>query len=117
MLILDANKIKSYLGIHSNESDTQIEVLILPTVKFIEGETGRVLNNGDDSKFDIDEGLAIIIAKFIEYFMKDAGIKSYALSRETTTFSDTIPVYLLSMLKPYVLKEIEPDRTVKFYSL
>lgn len=114
---LDAEKVKSFLGIKWFEDDIQIQSLILPTIKFIEKETGLTLNN-EDGSFNIDDGLAFITAKFIEFFMNKTGVKGYTLSRESTTFSDEIPAFLLSMLNPYKKDDaVQSDKAVKFYPL
>lgn len=90
--------VKSFLNIKGSEKDEQINMLIPSTVKFVENKTGLQLDLSN-----LDDGLAFIISKIIEYFMTKAGLTSYSLSRESSSFSDEIPAYLLSLLEPYIV--------------
>ena len=46
-------------------------MLIPATVKFVEKKTGLELD-----LFNLDEGIAFVVSKFIEYFMLNAGLKA-----------------------------------------
>lgn len=104
--------VKSFLNIKGNEKDEQINMLIPVTVKFVEKKTGLELD-----LFNLDEGIAFVVSKFIEYFMLNAGLKSYSLSRESSTYSDEIPKYLLSLLEPYVVDGNSSGKSINFIPL
>lgn len=108
--MLNAIVVKEYLGMYGNSKDMQIEALIPTVLKFISMHIGKPVTNEEE----IDEGLAFIASKLIEYFMKDAGLKGYSLSRESTTFSDSIPTYLLVMLEPYKAEDTKGSGKIQF---
>lgn len=104
--------VKTFLDIKGNEKDEQINMLIPATVKFVEKKTDLELD-----LFNLDEGIAFVVSKFIEYFMLNAGLKSYSLSRESSTYSDEIPKYLLSLLEPYVVDGNSSGKSINFIPL
>ncbi|WP_419958967.1 hypothetical protein [Psychrobacillus sp. BM2] len=111
--MLNFDVVKDYLGIFDNTKDIQIGALIPSVLKFVSMHIGKPITAEDE----IDEGLAFIVSKLIEYFMKDAGLKSYSLSRESTTFSDSIPTYLIVMLEPYKADTSKVSDKIQFFPI
>ena len=110
-LHLEVDTVKHYLGIKGTASDKQISILIPSTVAFISKEINEELD-----VWQMPYDLAFVVSKFIEYFMNPVGVDSYSLSRESTTYSDNLPSYLMDLLKPYK-KDLDSINQLKVFNL